>query len=176
MIMNLLFHQGYPETESISVFGGEELNPPQYGKVFISIKPRFGDFLPNLIKENIKLKLKKYAVSGIVPELLDLKYLFIEVSSNVYYNTNLAPSPMDVSTKIQNNALSYANSTEMNKYGARFKYSKFLKIIDDSHESVTSNITLVRMRRDLRVITNAFAEYQIGFGNRMHVSVYRLQY
>ena len=77
---------------------------------------------------------------------------------------------MDVSTKIQNNALSYANSTEMNKYGARFKYSKFLKIIDDSHESVTSNITLVRMRRDLRVITNAFAEYQIGFGNRMHVS------
>ena len=167
----------YPETESISVFGGEELNPPQYGKVFISIKPRFGDFLPNLIKENIKLKLKKYAVSGIVPELLDLKYLFIEVSSNVYYNTNLAPSPMDVSTRIQNNALSYANSTEMNKYGARFKYSKFLKIIDDSHESVTSNITLVRMRRDLRVITNAFAEYQIGFGNRMHVSsFYRLQY
>ena len=53
----------YPETESISVFGGEELNPPQYGKVFISIKPRFGDFLPNLIKENIKLKLKKYAIS-----------------------------------------------------------------------------------------------------------------
>jgi len=55
----------YPETESISVFGGEELVPPQYGKVFISIKPRFGDFLPNLMKENIKLKLKKYAVAGI---------------------------------------------------------------------------------------------------------------
>ena len=54
----------YPETESISVFGGEELVPPQYGKVFISIKPRFGDFLPNLIKENIKLKLKKFAVAG----------------------------------------------------------------------------------------------------------------
>ena len=63
----------YPETESISVFGGEELNPPQYGKVFISIKPRTGDFLPNLIKENIRLKLKKYAVAGIVPEILDLK-------------------------------------------------------------------------------------------------------
>ena len=44
----------YPETESITVFGGEDLNPPQYGKVFISIKPRNGDFIPNLIKENIK--------------------------------------------------------------------------------------------------------------------------
>ncbi len=160
----------YPETESISVFGGEELNPPQYGKVFISIKPRFGDFLPNLIKENIKLKLKKYAISGIVPELLDLKYLFVEISANIYYNTNLAPSAADVSTRVQNNALTYSNSTELNKYGARFKYSKFLKIIDDSHESITSNITLVRMRRDLRVVPNAFAEYQIGFGNRMHIS------
>ena len=48
----------YQETESISVFGGEELIPPQYGKVFISIKPRIGEFLPNLIKENIKRDLK----------------------------------------------------------------------------------------------------------------------
>jgi len=74
----------YPETESISVFGGEEVVPPQYGKVFISIKPRTGDFLPNLIKENIKMKLKKYAVAGIVPEILDLKYLYLEIDSKVY--------------------------------------------------------------------------------------------
>ena len=99
-----------------------------------------------------------------------MKYLFVEISTNIYYNTNLAPSAADVSTRIQNNALTYSNSTELNKYGARFKYSKFLKIIDDSHESITSNITLVRMRRDLRVVPNAFAEYQIGFGNRMHIA------
>ena len=159
----------YPETESISVFGGEELVPPQYGKVFISIKPRFGDFLPNLIKENIKLKLKKYAVAGIVPEILDLKYLYIEINSKVYYNTNLAPSSEFVSSIIQNNANKYAESTELNRYGARFKYSKFLKTIDDSHESVTSNITTVQMRRDLRVVLNTFSEYQIGFGNEFHI-------
>ena len=82
----------YPDTESISVFGGEELVPPQYGKVFISIKPRFGDFLPNLLKESIKSKLKKYAVAGVIPEILDLKYLYIEVSSKVYYNTNHSTS------------------------------------------------------------------------------------
>ena len=160
----------YPETESISVFGGEELIPPQYGKVFISIKPRTGEFLPNLIKENIKRDLKKYAVAGIVPEILDLKYLYLEVTSNIYYNTNQAPSATEVSTIVQSNIESYADSSELNKYGARFKYSKFLKIIDDSHEAITSNITSVAMRRDVRAALNTLAEYQIGFGNQFHIA------
>ena len=159
----------YPETESISVFGGEDLVPPQYGKVFITIKPRTGDFLPNLIKENIKRDLKKYSVAGIIPEILDLKYLYVEINSKVYYNTNLAPSSDFVSSVIQNNTTKYAESTELNNYGARFKYSKFLKTIDESHESVTSNITTIQMRRDLRVVVNTFTEYQIGFGNEFHI-------
>ena len=159
----------YPETESISVFGGEDLVPPQYGKVFISIKPRNGDFVPNLIKQNIKRDLKRYAVAGIVPEILDLKYLFIETSSKVYYNTNLAPSASLVSTKVQRDLTAYAESSELNKYGARFKYSRFLKVIDSSHESVTSNITTVEMRRDLRLAVSEVAEYAIDFGNEIHV-------
>jgi hypothetical protein len=122
-----------------------------------------------LIKENIKRDLKKYAVAGIVPEILDLKYLYIEVDSKIYYNTNLAPSSAYVSSLIQSNANKYAESTELNRYGARFKYSKFLKIIDDTHESVTSNITQIQIRRDLRVALNTFAEYQIGFGNAFHI-------
>ncbi len=160
----------YPETESISVFGGEELIPPQYGKVFISIKPRTGEFLPNLIKENIKTKLKQYAVAGIVPEILDLKYLYIETDSKIYYNPNLSSGPDQVLTSINYNVNKYAKSTELNKYGARFKYSKFLKIIDDSHAAVTSNITKVSIRRDLRVVLNSFATYSIGFGNQFHIS------
>ena len=160
----------YPETESISVFGGEELIPPQYGKVFISIKPRFGDFLPNLVKENIKLRLKKYAVAGIIPEILDLKYIYLEINSKVYYNSNFAPSSEYVSTVVQTNTTKYSESSELNRYGARFKYSKFLKVIDQSHESITSNITTLQMRRDLRVVLNSFAEYQIGFGNEFHIN------
>ena len=159
----------YPETESISVFGGEDLVPPQFGKVFISIKPRNGDFVPNLVKQNIKRDLKKYSVAGIVPEILDLKYLFIETNSKVYYNTNLAPSAAFVSTKVQRDITKYSESAELNKYGARFKYSKFLKVIDQSHESVTSNITTVEMRRDLRLATTETAEYAIDFGNQFHI-------
>ena len=98
-----------------------------------------------------------------------MKYLFLEVDSKVYYNTNLAPSPEYIATIVQNNANKYAESSEMNKYGARFKYSKFLKIIDDSQAAVTSNITTVTMRRDLRVKPNSWAEYSIGFGNAFHI-------
>ena len=159
----------YQETESISVFGGEELVPPQYGKVFISIKPKTGDFIPNLIKQNIRTKLKKYAVAGIVPEILDLKYLYIEVDSKIYYNTNLAPSGSSVSSIVSQNANKFADSAEMNKYGARFAYSKFLNVIDQSSEAITSNITTIQMRRDLRAVLNSFAEYSIGFGNEFHI-------
>ena len=160
----------YPETESISVYGGEDLIPPQYGKVFISIKPRTGDFISNAIKENIKRDLKKYSVAGIVPQILDLKYLFIETVSNVYYNVNLARNVAAVSSLVKSNIDKYADSAELNKYGARFKYSKFLKIIDQSHESISSNITTIQIRRDLRIATNQFAEYTIDFGNQFHIS------
>ena len=159
----------YPETESVSVYGGEDLTPPQFGKVFISIKPYNDRYLSNLIKDNIKRELRQYAVAGIIPEIIDLKYLFIEATANVYYNTNLAPSANFVKSIISLNINSYANSTELNKFGSRFKYSKFLKIIDESHESITSNITNIIMRRDLRASLNTFAEYEICFGNRFHI-------
>ena len=160
----------YPEAESNSVFGGEDLIPPQYGKVFISIKPRIGDFVSNSIKENIKRDLRKYAVAGIVPEILDLKYLYVEVDSKVYYNSNLSPNSAFVSTVVQSNINKYAESSELNRYGARLKYSKLLKVIDQSHSSITSNITTIQMRRDLRIALNTFAEYAIDFGNQIHVS------
>ena len=161
--------QIYPETESISAFGGEELTPPRYGKVFVSIKPTNGVFLSSGIKDNIKSQISKYSVAGIEVEIIDLKYLYIETYSNVYYNSNQAPSPSYVSGLISQNINSYANSTELNKFGARFKYSKFQCVIDQSHESITSNITTVMMRRDLEANMNEFTEYEICFGNRFAI-------
>lgn len=159
----------YPETESISVFGGEDLSPPKYGKVFISIKPFNGPYVPEPVKENIQNKLRKYSVAGIVPEFLDLKYIYIEVDSTIYYNTNAAPSADYVKSIVSSNISAYADSTELNRFGARFKYSKFLKIIDDSNVSITSNITKIVMRRDLRPAINQFADYEICYGNAFYV-------
>ena len=98
-----------------------------------------------------------------------MKYLFIAAHSKVYYNSNLAPSAAEVETVVINNANKYAESTELNRYGARFKYSKFLNVIDQSQDGITSNITTIDMRRDMRVALNTFAEYSIGFGNRFHI-------
>jgi hypothetical protein len=74
-----------------------------------------------------------------------------------------------VKSIVSSNINDYADSTELNQFGARFKYSKFLKIIDDSSDAITSNITTVVMRRDLRPILNSFTEYEICFGNRFHI-------
>tara|TARA_A100001515_G_scaffold126113_2_gene111220 strand:- start:904 stop:3027 length:2124 start_codon:yes stop_codon:yes gene_type:complete len=159
----------YPETESVSAYGGEEVTPPQFGKVFISVKPYNNRYISNLVKDNIKRELKKYSVAGIVPEIIDLKYLFIEVDSNVYYNSNLTTSNESVKSTILSNITAYSDSTELNRFGARFKYSKFLNLIDSSHDSVTSNITNIVMRRDMRAELNSFADYEICFGNRFHI-------
>ena len=159
----------YPETESVSVFGGEELNPPQFGRVFASIKPINGAYLSNLVKDNIKREIKKYSVGGIDLQITDLKYLYIEALVNVYYNSNNANNDSQITSIVSQNITRYADSTEVNKFGARFKYSKFLNIIDNSNSAITSNITTIQMRRDLRASLNTFAEYEICFGNRFHI-------
>jgi len=161
--------QIYPETESISAFGGEEMSPPQYGKVFIVIKPFNGSFLSNSSKDYIKTELKKYSVAGIIPEILDLKYLNIELEVDAYYNSNTSLGVNQLVSKVLSNIEKYADSVELNKYGARFKYSKFQKIVDDSDVSITSNITRIQMRRDLRPALNQFSQYEICFKNKFHV-------
>ena len=159
----------YAEAESVSAYGGEELTPPRYGEVFISVKPYNGVYLSSAIKENIKTELRKYSCAGIITEILDLKYLFVETTSTVYYDTSKAASGNGVKTHILNNIINYANSSQLNKFGARFKYSKFLGIIDNSQASVTSNITTVAMRMDMEPRLNTYTEYEICFGNRIHV-------
>ena len=159
----------YPEAESVSVFGGEELSPPQFGKVFITIKPFYGPFVPDSIKNNLKTLIKKYSVAGIVCEIQDLKFLYVEVDVNAYYNPNLAPDANAVKTVVTNNITKYADSTELNKYGAKFKYSKFQGIVDNSHDSITSNITKIEIRRDMKPALNQSAEYELCFGNQFYI-------
>ena len=159
----------YPEVQSISVYGGEDLVPPQFGKVFIAIKPLFGDFVPNSIKDNIVQELKRYSVAGILPEIVDLKYLFIEYDTSAYYNSNIFPGRDQLKNSINKNIELFAKSSELNTYGAKFKYSKFLNLIDNTHKSITSNITTISIRRDLVVKINKFAEYEICYGNAFQV-------
>ena len=160
----------YPQTESVSVVGGEELNPPQYGKVFISIKPKNGTFVSDFNKQQIKNKLKQYSVTGINAEIIDLQILYVEIDSSIYYNYSQVDTVESLKTKVFNSLNNYAQSTDLNSFGGRFKYSKVLQIIDNTDSSITSNITKVRIRRDLKASINSPTQYEICFGNRFHVN------
>ena len=160
----------YPNVESVSAYGGEELTPPRYGKVFISAKPRNGDFLSDNTKRELIQKLRSYAVAGIVPEFVDLKYLYVELQSFVYYNTNFSDDPNNLKTIVTSALTQYSRSIDVNKFGGRFKYSKSQTLIDGVDAAVTSNITRVVMRRNLNAEIGQFAQYELCFGNRFHVA------
>jgi len=160
----------YPNAESISVVGGEELSPPQFGKVFISVKPKNGTYVSDFNKEQIKNKLKLYSVSGIDPQIVDLKILYVEVNSAIYYDFSKINSVEDLKTRVINSLNFYSGTTELNSFGGRFKYSKVQQVIDNTDAAITSNITTVRIRRDLKAFINQQTQYEICYGNRFHVN------
>ena len=158
----------YPNVESVTAFGGEEMSPPRFGKVFISVKPRNGDFLSDETKRELIQKLKSYAVAGIVPEFIDLKYLYVELNTTPYYNPSLNDSPETLKTGVSNALTQYSRSIDVNKFGGRFKYSKAVSLIDSIDSSITSNITLVTIRRNLKAVLGQFAQYEVCYGNMFH--------
>ena len=158
----------YANIESVSAFGGEELTPPRYGRVYIAAKPKNGSFLSDFTKKQILTSLKNYSVAGIVPEIIDLKFLYVELDSYVYYNSNFVSDPQNVKTNIISAMTTFASGTELNKFGGRFKYSKILSLIDRTDDSITSNITTIRIRRNLVAQINQFAQYEICFDNTFH--------
>ena len=160
----------YPDTESVAVIGGEELDPPEFGTVSISIKPKNGTFVSDFNKEQIKNKLKQYSISGINQKIIDLKLLYVEIDSSIYYNYSQVSAVESLKTKVINSLTEYSNSIDLNSFGGRFKYSKVLQIIDNTDTSITSNITKVRIRRDLMAMINQFAQYELCFGNKFHVN------
>ena len=158
----------YPNVESVTAYGGEELDPPEYGKVFISIKPKNGSFLSQITKDDISRQLRQYSIAGIKPEIIDLKYLYVEVDTSVYYNSNSVSDTTELLTSVTTALTQYSKSSDINDFGGRFKYSKVLGLIDASARGVTSNITRVKMRRDITPELNTFATYELCYGNAFY--------
>lgn len=161
----------YPNIESVTAYGGEELTPPQYGKVFIAAKPKNSDYLSQATKNSILNSFKKYSVAGIKPEFVDVNVLYVELDTTFYYNASFIGSVSSLQTQVINSLTSYANSTELNKFGGRFKYSKTLRIIDATNTAITSNITKVKIRRNIGTILNESTNYYVCFENRFHTDL-----
>tara|TARA_B100000282_G_scaffold293094_1_gene267842 strand:- start:31 stop:1953 length:1923 start_codon:yes stop_codon:yes gene_type:complete len=160
----------YPNTESVSVVGGEELDPPEFGTVSITIKPKNGEFVSDFDKTQILSKLKSYSLTGINQKILDLKLLYVELDSFVYYDPSKVSTVSNLKTDIINGLTSYGQSTDLNKFGGRFKYSKVINVIDNIDSAISSNISRVIIRRNLKALTNQFAQYELCYGNRFHIN------
>ena len=164
-----IVQQVYPNTESVSVVGGEEVDPPQFGTVLITIKPKNGEFVSDFDKTQILTKLKSYSLTGINQKIIDLQVLYVEIESFIYYDSTKISSVNDLKSKITSALTTYSKSGDVNKFGGRFKYSKVLNVVDNIDKAITSNITRVRIRRNLNALVNQFAQYELCFGNQFNV-------
>ena len=156
----------YPATSDIVIFGGEDQDPPEYGKVFIALKPKDASYLTSLTKNDIVEKLKKYVVASVEPKLIDPSILYVEMTSKIYYNslsTDLTTS--QIRDKVIGGVQSYLDTSDTEKFNGKFRYSKMIGVIDDADKSINSNLTSVTMRKDFYPSLNSTFYYEVCFQN-----------
>ena len=156
----------YPATSDIIIFGGEDQDPPEYGKVFIVLKPNDASYLTSLTKSQIIADLKKYVIASVEPEIVDPSILYVEITSKIFYNTGLTDQTEgQIRDKAINSVQSYIDTSDTEKFNGKFRYSKFIGVIDDADISINSNLTSVIMRKDFYPQLNSTFYYEVCFQN-----------
>ena len=156
----------YPAVSDIIVFGGEEQEPPAYGKVFLSVKPTEASTLSAFTKSDLKEKLKKHTVASIRPEFVDPSILYVELTSNIYYDTNKTQLlPAEMASKVSTSVTEYLKSSGIEKFNGKFRYSKFISVIDNADRAINSNDTDITMRKDFIAQINTSSYYEICYKN-----------
>ncbi len=161
-----IVRQVYPATSDIVIFGGEDQDPPEYGKVFIALKPKDASYLTSLTKNDIVEKLKKYVVASVEPKLIDPSILYVEMMSKIYYNSlSTDQTPSQIRDKVIGGVQSYLDTSDTEKFNGKFRYSKMVGVIDDVDKSINSNLTSVTMRKDFYPSLNSTFYYEVCFQN-----------
>ena len=156
----------YPATSDIIIFGGEEQQPPDYGKVFIVLKPSDASYLTSLTKNDIVEKLKKYVVASVEPVIIDPAILHVEMNSKIYYNSlQTDQTPSQIRDKVIGSIQNYVDNSDTEKFKGTFRYSKFIGVIDDADRSINSNLTSLSMRRDFYPQLNSTYFYEVCYQN-----------
>ena len=157
----------YPATSDIIIFGGEDQDPPEYGKVFISLKPKDATYLTSLTKQEIIKELKKYVVASVEPKLVDPSVLYVELTSKVYYDGSVTDqSTSQIRDKVIGSVQSYLETSGTEKFNGKFRHSKAVAVIDDADRSINSNISDVTMRKDFYPSLNSTFFYEVCFQNQ----------
>ena len=157
----------YPATSDIIIFGGEDQVPPEYGKVFISLKPKDQSYLTSLTKQEIVKELKKYVVASVEPKLVDPSILYVEIDSKIYYDGTVTDqTPANIRDKVIGAFQQYISTSDTEKFNGKFRYSKAVAVIDNADVSIGSNLTSVTMRKDFYPQLNSTFYYEICYQNQ----------
>ena len=166
-----IVRQIYPAVSDIITYGGEEERYPEFGKVKIVIKPESGATLSSVTKKQIIEQLKDYAVASVTPEIKDASILYLELDSRVSFNTRITNQfPTDIKTKVTNSVEEYTKLSDTEKFNGKFRYSKYIGVIDNADRSITSNTTTVLMRKDFYPQINTTTYYELCFQNPFKLS------
>jgi len=158
----------YPNTQSVSAWGGEDDETPVYGVVKISIKPKSGNTLTNSTKNNIITSLAPYNVASVRPEIIEPSVTSLLLVVNAKYNKQAtSKSAETIKSEITNNLSSYSLNT-LSSFDGVFRYSKLTGIIDDVDTSILSNITTVKMRKEFTPTLASSTKYDIYFRNAIY--------
>lgn len=156
----------YPSIADITAFGGEEDDPPEYGVVKIVVKPKYATFLSSFTKKDIEKKLRKYSVASVTPKIVDASILYVELTSNIFYDTTKTTYKSDkIKSLAIKNIEDYIVLSDTEKFDGKFRYSKFVGVIDDADTAIKSNLTSVMMRKDFYPAINSKFYYEICFKN-----------
>ena len=165
-----IVRQIYPATSDIIIFGGEDQDPPEYGKVFIALKPKDASYLSSLTKAEIVEALEKYTVASVEPRIIDPSILFVELNSKIYYDRNKTDdTPAQIRDKVITAVQSYLDTSDTEKFNGKFRYSKAIAVIDDADRAINSNLTSVTMRKDFYPQLNSTFYYEVCFQNAFDV-------
>ena len=156
----------YPAVSDTIIFGGEDQDPPQYGRVYIAIKPEDAAYLTSVTKAEIKRELKKYSVASVIPELIDPSILYVELGSKIFYDrSKTSDKPAQIQSKVIGAVQAYIDGSDTEKFNGKFRYSKAIAVIDNTDVSINSNLTSVTMRKDFIPVLNSTTFYEICYQN-----------
>jgi hypothetical protein len=158
----------YANAQSVSAWGGEDDETPQYGVVKIAIKPISGSTLTTSTKESIKTQLKNYNVVSVRPEIVDPETTSILLTSNVKFNSQTTSKDSETLKSNIITTLSNYNTNTLNQFDGVFRYSKILGLIDNTDTSIVSNITTIKMRKDFTPTLTVSSKYNVYFRNALY--------
>ncbi len=155
----------YPNADAVAVWGGEDNDPPEYGKVFISLKPQNSDYLSEVEKAEVTTKLNQLNMLTVRPVIKDAEIVKILLTTVFKYNANdTTLSKGEIETIVRNAIVNFDN-TNLNNFDSIFRHSNLVKDIDAANTAILSNITNVRLRKRKQVNLSKSEGFIIEFGN-----------